>query len=139
MRAIAYKLHISKLLEGEFIPSPGDYDPAFIDIGKKFNVDVDVIISDGSKPIGVGIGPALEARDILRVLEGKGPDDLREKSIEMAGILLEMSGIINKGEGRKKAEELLKNRKALYKLKEIIERQNGDPDIKIRWYRIRKI
>ena len=71
----------------------------FENLGKALKMNVKVIITDGSKPIGKGIGPALEARDILWVLENneKAPQDLVEKSLNMAGIMLEMAGKSKKG------------------------------------------
>ena len=55
-------------------------------VGAALDMEVKVILTDGSEPIGHGIGPALEARDIMMVLRGeKGyPERLKEKAIEMA-------------------------------------------------------
>ncbi|MBU1203899.1 MAG: AMP phosphorylase [Nanoarchaeota archaeon] len=98
----------------------------FIKIGKKLRIKVKVIFTDGSQPIGNGIGPALEARDVLKVLNNQGPKDLRDKSVEMAGILLSMVGI---KKGKKKALEILKSGQAYKKMKEIIKSQGGNPNI----------
>src|SRR3989338_3746638 len=83
-------------------------------LGKKLGMKVKVIITDGSQPIGNGIGPVLEARDVLAVLNGNGPEDLRKKSIYMAGKLLEMASVKN---GEKAATEILDSGKALKKFK----------------------
>jgi len=99
-------------------------------ITKRLGITTNVLITDGSQPIGRGIGPALEARDVLSVLEGNGPIDLYEKSIIMAGTLLEMVGKAKEGEGAKMAEEIIKSGKALKKMREIIENQGGNPNIK---------
>ena len=53
---------------------------------------IEALITDGAEPVGNGIGPGLECRDVFEVLEGKGPEDLRHKSCMMAGKLLELSG-----------------------------------------------
>ncbi len=104
----------------------------FIEIGKRLGVSVECLITDGSSPIGSGIGPALEARDVLYVLEnkGKGPIDLMNKSIDLAGSILELSNRVDKGKGRDVAEEILTSGKAMKKMREIIEIQGGDPNIK---------
>ncbi|MEM3400156.1 MAG: AMP phosphorylase [Candidatus Micrarchaeia archaeon] len=102
----------------------------FIEIGKKLGMKVDVFITDGTDPVGRGIGPALECIDVLNALQGNGPHDLVEKSCQLAGALLEMCGKVEAGKGRNVAFEILKSGKALKKMQEIIEAQGGDPKIK---------
>ncbi|MEM2948205.1 MAG: AMP phosphorylase [Candidatus Anstonellales archaeon] len=101
----------------------------FIKIGKMINMNIDVLITDGSEPVGNGIGPALEARDVLQVLEGRGPEDLKHKSLLLAGKLLEMAGKVAKGDGYAVAEHFILSGKALKKMREIIEAQGGNPNI----------
>jgi len=97
---------------------------SFLRIGKEFDLSLDVILTDGSEPIGKGIGPVLEVKDILKVLTREdSPKDLEEKSLILSGRLLELSGIKN---GYKKAKEILESKKALKKFIEIIEAQEGD-------------
>ena len=98
----------------------------FEQLGKLLGMNTRVIITNGEQPIGNGIGPGLEARDILLVLQNKGPKDLREKSLNMAGILLKMVGI---KDGNKKALKILESGQAYKKFKEIIKAQGGNPDI----------
>ncbi len=83
----------------------------------------------GSQPVGHAIGPALEAKEALETLMGGGPPSLIEKSTGLAGILLEMGGLAARGAGRKMAKEILSSGKALKKMQEIIEAQNGNPAI----------
>ncbi|MFX1294448.1 MAG: AMP phosphorylase [Promethearchaeota archaeon] len=101
----------------------------FIQIADKIGIELECGITYGSQPVGYNIGPALEAREALETLMGHGPNSLIEKSITLAGILLELSGI-KRGEGTKIAESMLKNGKALQKFREIIAIQGGNPDIK---------
>ncbi|NYZ77496.1 AMP phosphorylase [Candidatus Micrarchaeota archaeon] len=103
----------------------------FIRIGKQLGMKVEVLITDGAEPVGNGIGPALECIDVLHVLNGKGPEDLRHKSILMAGKLLELCGKVNKGAGYSAAENLITSGKALKKFMEIIEEQGGNPKVKV--------
>lgn len=102
----------------------------FIELGKRLGVSVECLITDGSAPIGFGIGPALEARDVLLALDNKGPVDLVEKSLDLAGMLLEVSGKVVGGKGRSVAEKILRSGKAKAKMMEIIEAQGGDPKIR---------
>ncbi len=100
-------------------------------IGNRLGMHIKVLLTDGDHPIGRAIGPALEAKEILRILNNEPvSQDLTEKSAILSGILLEMSGKANRGEGRDVAMRIIKSGKALAKLKEIIELQGGDPDIK---------
>ena len=91
-------------------------------IGKKLSMNVRVAITDGSHPIGNGIGPLLEANDVMAVLRNDplAPVDLKEKSLMLAGLLLEMVCKCRKGDGLKKAQEILESGKALAKMNEII-------------------
>jgi AMP phosphorylase len=98
----------------------------FIKVGKKLKMNIKVLFTDGSQPIGNGIGPALEARDVLEVLMNRGPKDLRDKSVEMAGIMFGMAGIRN---GQEKAFEILRSGKAYAQMKKIIKMQGGNPNI----------
>ena len=83
-------------------------------VGDMLGLNVDVAITDGSEPIGSGIGAALEARDVMNVLKNKeeAPDDLREKSLFMAGRILEFDPKLRGGQGFLVAKELLKSGKA---------------------------
>ncbi len=94
-------------------------------VAKHFKVKLSVVYTKGNQPIGNGIGPVLEMIDILNVLKGDGPEDLKEKSIFLAGNLLELCGI-KRGEG--KAREILESGVAYEKFKEIINVQNGKSD-----------
>ncbi|MBN2014804.1 MAG: AMP phosphorylase [Candidatus Altiarchaeota archaeon] len=102
----------------------------FIELGKRLGVAVECLITDGSSPIGSGIGPALEAKDVLYALDNQGPIDLIDKSLDLSGILLELSGKVVQGKGREVAEKILRSGKAKEKMKEIIEAQGGNPEVK---------
>lgn len=102
----------------------------FIKIGKRLGMTMESLITDGAEPVGNGIGCALECKDVMGVLQGKGPDDLRNKSTLIAGRILELVGKVPEGQGRDMADLLLTNGKAWGKMKEIIELQGGNPNIK---------
>ncbi|MBI2546140.1 AMP phosphorylase [Candidatus Woesearchaeota archaeon] len=96
-------------------------------IARRLKRKINVVITDGSQPIGRGIGPALEARDVLDVLSNNdGAEDLRKKSVHMAGLILEMAGKARKGQGEKLAAEILESGKAYEKMREIIKAQGGN-------------
>nr|VDS10971.1 AMP phosphorylase [uncultured bacterium] len=97
----------------------------FIQIGKILGIKVKVIFSNGEQPIGNGIGPLLEAQDVMKVLANApdAPADLREKSLYMAGILLELGGKAMSGFGYRKAKKILKKGQALEQMNKIIDAQ----------------
>ncbi len=99
----------------------------FIALGKRVGMKVKVAITDGSQPIGRGIGPGLEARDVLEVLNGNGPQDLKNKAVKLSGILLEMLG---HRDGEKLALKLLETGKAFEKFREIVEAQGKKVPLK---------
>lgn len=100
----------------------------FSELGRKMKMEIHVIITDGRQPIGNGIGPALEARDVLWVLkrDRRRPLDLEKKALYMASLLLKIAGVKN---SRKKAYEILDSGFAYEKMKEIIEAQGGNPAV----------
>lgn len=95
-------------------------------LAKLINIKIDVIITDGSFPVGRGIGPALEARDIISLFQGSDLcHALREKSIMMAGKLFDLAGKTKKGHGQCYARYLLESGKAEKKFWEIVKAQGG--------------
>ena len=98
----------------------------FMDLGKRLGINAQCAVTFGEQPLGYTIGPALEAKEALDTIMGNGPADLKEKTTNIAGILLEMVGV---EDGKKKAEHILQSGKAERKLREIIDAQGGDPKI----------
>lgn len=88
---------------------------------------LDVYRSDGRQPVGVGIGPALEALDVLKVLrnDADAPADLRDRSIALAGALLDMVPGTTAGAGISRASGALQSGQALAKFLAICEAQGG--------------
>ncbi len=99
----------------------------FENVGKRIGIKVRVVYTDGSQPVGRGIGPYLEAQEVLKVLKEDplGPADLRDKSIFLAGELLELSGKVRKGKGKEVAAQILHSGKAYEKFMRIVEKQGG--------------
>lgn len=97
----------------------------FLTIGKLLGMNMLVTFTDGRQPIGNGIGPVLEAIDVMKVLENKedAPKDLRNKSINLAGLMIEFLGEAKKGAGKNLAREILDSGLALKKMNEIIDAQ----------------
>jgi thymidine phosphorylase len=94
-------------------------------VGGHFGISVEVITTDGRQPIGGGIGPVLEAQDVMAVLSNDptGPRDLREKSLRLAAHLLEYDPALRGGTGYARARELLESGAALKQMQKIIDAQ----------------
>ncbi|MHB2168989.1 thymidine phosphorylase family protein [Alsobacter sp. R-9] len=92
-----------------------------------FGISTRIVFSDGTQPVGRGIGPALEAQDVLAVLRGAegAPQDLAERSCSIAGALLELSGHADPGTGHAVAQACLADGRALRKFLAICEAQGG--------------
>ncbi|MFM7785996.1 MAG: thymidine phosphorylase, partial [Gammaproteobacteria bacterium] len=98
-----------------------------IQTGAALGLSTRVLRSDGTQPVGRGIGPALEARDVLAVLrrEPGAPQDLRGRSLYLAAALLEMGGVAAAGEGLARATAVLDSGEAWRKFLAICEAQGG--------------
>lgn len=94
---------------------------------ERLGIVVKTIFTDGTLPVGHGIGPALEAFDVLAVLQNSkdAPQDLRERALTLAGGVLEFSPHVRKKSGRKIAEELLTSGQAWRKFQSICMAQGG--------------
>lgn len=94
-------------------------------IGARLGLSVAAKVTDGSAPIGNGIGPALEVRDVYRVLNGDDdvPLSLREKALDFAGSIIEWHPSTNVGEGRARAEKMLASGAAAKAFEKIIDAQ----------------
>jgi len=98
-----------------------DLGKKFLRMGERFKLKLKIVYTDGSQPIGNGIGPVLEMLDVLKVLQNVGPEDLKEKSLYLSTEIIKLCGIKNP---RQKAEDVLYSGKAYEKFKEIVNAQN---------------
>ena len=98
-----------------------------VTVGHQVGLEVRCIITDGLQPVGRGIGPALEAWDVLAVLRGQSdaPADLRARAVTLAGLILELSQSVPHGLGGQQAELLLDGGQAWKKFQAICKAQGG--------------
>jgi len=96
-------------------------------VAARFGLTVECLQTDGLQPVGRGIGPALEAFDVLAVLQdaSDAPDDLRRRAAILAGIALEIGGKAEKGKGLALALETLADGRAWKKFEAICKAQGG--------------
>ncbi len=98
-----------------------------IAVGRTLDLTVRTVVSDGTQPVGRGIGPALEAHDVLAVLrrEIRAPQDLRERAVRLAGYVLEFAADVPPGVGYAHAKRILDDGRALKKFEAICAAQGG--------------
>jgi len=96
-------------------------------VAEAFGLRVRALSTDGMQPVGRGIGPALEAHDVLGVLQNRpdAPADLRSRAVALAGIALELGGIARDGQGAKTAAAVLADGRAWTKFQRICDAQGG--------------
>ena len=96
-------------------------------VARDFGITLVTLRTDGRQPVGRGIGPALEARDLLAILQNQpqAPADLKERACRLAGILLEMGGKAAAGAGYGLALQTLADGRAWNKFLAICEAQGG--------------
>jgi thymidine phosphorylase len=98
-----------------------------VTVAGAFGIKAKVIAGDGMQPIGRGIGPALEAEDVLAVLQcaPSAPRDLRNRAVALAGALIELGGLVGEGQGEAIAGQALDDGRAWAKFQRICEAQGG--------------
>jgi len=94
-------------------------------VGEHVGLLLEVVITDGRQPVGRGIGPALEARDVMQVLANDpgAPSLLRQKALNLAGRVLEFDPDVRGGHGFEIARDILDSGRALAKMNAIIDSQ----------------
>ena len=132
IKTMVLDVPIGKETKMENIDEAINFARLVIELGNRLGIRVQAGITYGEQPVGHNVGPALEAKEALEALINpkEAPASLVEKSCSLSGILLEMSGKAPIGMGHKIAKDILYSGKAYQKMREIIEAQGGDPDIK---------
>jgi pyrimidine-nucleoside phosphorylase len=118
---------------GAFMKS--EKDAAFlaelmVETGERMGKQVVALITDMDQPLGNRIGNALEVVEVVEVLRGRGPEDLRELCLELAGWMLCLGGVAKTvAEGKQQSARLISSGKALEKFRQMVEMQGGDPRV----------
>lgn len=100
---------------------------SFKTVAANLGLQLQVLMTDGRQPVGRGIGPALEAHDILAVLKNKpdAPQDLLERAVLIAGTMLEMVGAVETGKGTSSAHNAISSGRAWEQFQGICQAQGG--------------
>jgi pyrimidine-nucleoside phosphorylase len=99
-----------------------------VQTGERMGKSMVALITDMDQPLGRKIGNSLEVIEVLDVLRGEGPEDLRELCLELAGWMFHLGKVSKSVEiGKKLAAEQIQSGKALEKFRQMVELQGGDP------------
>ena len=98
-----------------------------VETGERMGKRMVALITNMDQPLGVMVGNALEVRECIDVLHGRGPVDLRELCLHLAAWMFHLGGVSNTvAHGKQKAEELITSGKAFARFRQMVEMQGGD-------------
>jgi pyrimidine-nucleoside phosphorylase/thymidine phosphorylase len=98
-----------------------------VETGQRLGKRVSALITDMDQPLGRAVGNALEVAECIEVLNGAGPDDLRELSLVLAAWMFLLGRRVRGiDEGRELAEQMISSGKAREKFREMIRLQGGN-------------
>ncbi len=98
-----------------------------VETGERMGKRVVALITDMDQPLGLKVGNTLEVEEVLDVLRGGGPEDLRELCLELAGWMFYVGGSVSSvEEGKKVSEEMIRSGKALERFRQMVALHGGD-------------
>jgi pyrimidine-nucleoside phosphorylase len=101
-----------------------------VETGERMGKKLVALITDMDQPLGRMIGNALEVVEVVEILHGEGPEDLRHLCVELAGWMLYLGGVAGTvAEGKRQSEKLIMSGAALEKFRQMVELQGGDPRV----------
>ena len=101
-----------------------------VETGERMGKQMVALITDMDQPLGNMIGNALEVVEVVKVLRGSGPQDLRDLCLELGGWMLYLGGACKTvAEGKERSASLISSGKALEKFRQMVELQGGDPRV----------
>jgi pyrimidine-nucleoside phosphorylase len=107
-----------------------DLANAMVQIGNQVGRQTMAVISDMNQPLGYAIGNALEIKEAVETLQGKGPEDLHELCLTLGSYMVRLAGKAETTEeAREMLEEVINNGKALEVFKLFLQSQGGDTSV----------
>jgi len=100
-----------------------------VEIGKRAGIETVAVITDMDIPLGNAIGNALEVKEALNTLKGRGPRDLETISFEIAARMLELAGKGDMEHCRNEVRNVVYDGSALKKFEAMVKRQGGDSEV----------
>jgi len=98
-----------------------------VETGQRMGKKVVALITDMDQPLGMKIGNSLEVAEVLEILQGEGPADVRELCLELAAWMFHVGGAASSlAEGRQTAQQMIDSGRGLAKFREMVQLQGGD-------------
>ena len=96
-------------------------------IGNHAGKETVAILTGMEEPLGFAIGNNMEVKEAIEVLKGDGPEDVKEVSVALAGMMLSL-GLenVSHSQGKRMAKKVLSSGQAFEKFKEMVQAQGGD-------------
>ena len=96
-------------------------------IGNQAGKETVAILTGMEEPLGFAIGNNMEVKEAIEVLKGGGPEDVKEVSVAIAGMMLSL-GLenVSHSQGKRMAKKALSSGQAFEKFKEMVQAQGGD-------------
>jgi pyrimidine-nucleoside phosphorylase/thymidine phosphorylase len=112
------------------LPDALELARTLVGIGRGMGKDVVALVTDMDQPLGRAVGNALEVKEILQLLHGGGPPDLRELTVVLGAEMLLLGRVAaTPAEARGRIEQAIADGRGFRKLREIVEAQGGDPRV----------
>jgi pyrimidine-nucleoside phosphorylase/thymidine phosphorylase len=119
--------------DGAFMKKQSDAEylaELMVETGVRMGKKVVALITDMEQPLGRKIGNSLEVEECIEILDGKGPEDLRELCLELSAWMFVLGGTSQSvAAGRALAAEMIASGRARDTFREVIRLQGGDPRV----------
>jgi pyrimidine-nucleoside phosphorylase/thymidine phosphorylase len=119
--------------DGAFMKKQADAEylaELMVETGTRMGKKVVALITDMEQPLGRKVGNALEVEECIEIMNGQGPDDLRDLCLELSAWMFVLGNRTKSvAEGRKLAAEMIASGRARDTFREIVRLQGGDPKV----------
>jgi pyrimidine-nucleoside phosphorylase len=119
--------------DGAFMKKQADAEylaELMVETGTRMGKKIVALITDMEQPLGQKVGNALEVEECIEIMNGQGPEDLRELSLELSAWMFVLGKRTKTGaEGKKLAAEMIASGRARDTFREIVRLQGGDPKV----------
>lgn len=119
-----------KVGKGAFMKRPEDARAlarTMVDIGASMGRRMVALLTAMDQPLGRAVGNAVEVAESVDLLEGGGPDDLRELTVELGAEMLVLGGVADDvAAGRARIEEAIASGAGLERFERMVRAQGGE-------------
>ena len=115
---------------GKVLQRRGNLARSITRVGRSMKRRCVALVTDMNQPLGDCVGTALEVKEAIELLKGRGPEDLKELVLKLGMEIVRLAGVAGSTLSAKQSvQRHLENGEALAKFREMIQAQGGDPAI----------